>query len=219
MYTYPGANACEIGDSDVTTVDGKIHLHHLCLPSHDVVGHAVSTDGLTFAPDAPAIRTGSPGECDDDQIWTMHTVQCPKTKLYHMYYTTLSLKERGLYQRVALATSKDFVTWEKHDKNPIVVPKQPFYNDSLELIGRVAFRDPFVFIDDDGSWHMLVCASAGSGDRLRRGCVAHAVSSDGFDWELKKPLFAPCQIDDPETPSMLKHNGTYYLFYKEFRGP
>ena len=218
MFTPAGMNPAELGDIDINTVDGRIHLHYLSLPSHDVVGHAVSDDGLNFTPAKPPIRTGDPGDCDDDHIWTMHTVRSPETGLYHMYYTALSCAEHGQVQRVALATSEDFVTWTKYGKDPVCAAAPPHYNGDLKTLGRVAFRDPFVYIED-GTWHMLVCASTATGDRLRRGCVAHATSSDGFEWELQEPLYAPAHMDDLEVPALLKHDGRYYLFLHEFRSP
>ena len=219
MYISPAMIGNEIGDHDVTTVDGRIHLHHLCLPNQDVVAHAVSEDGILFTPAPAAIRTGDPGACDDDMIWTMHTVRHPRTGVYMMYYTACSLAEGGQVQRVALATSTDFIHWRKHPGNPVLTAAAPHYVDSLKDLGRVPFRDPFVFIEEDGLMHMLVCAQTAQGDRLRRGCVAHAVSEDGFAWRLLPPLYAPAQFDDLETPSLLKLDGRYYLFFKEFRGP
>jgi beta-fructofuranosidase len=219
MYINPSMIGSEIGDHDVTTVDGRIHLHHLCLPNHDVVAHAISEDGLLFTPAPAALSTGDPGACDDDMIWTMHTVRHPKSGLYMMYYTACSLAEGGQVQRVALATSTDFIHWEKHPGNPVLTAAAPHYVDTLDDLGRVPFRDPFVFIEDDGVMHMLICAQTAHGDRLRRGCVAHAISTDGFAWELLPPLYAPGQFDDLETPALLKLEGRYYLFLKEFRGP
>jgi hypothetical protein len=101
----------------------------------------------------------------------------------------------------------------------VLTATAPHYVDSLKDLGRVPFRDPFVFIEEDGLMHMLVCAQTAQGDRLRRGCVAHAVSEDGFAWRLLPPLYAPGQFDDLETPALLKLEGRYYLFFKEFRGP
>jgi beta-fructofuranosidase len=218
VFTSPSLNDAELGDIDVQTHEGRIHLHYLSLPSHDEIGHAVSEDGLDFVPAPPPLRTGDPGECDDDQIWTMHTVRNPANGVYHMYYTALSLAEHGQVQRVALATSRDFLRWEKYAGNPVCAAAAPWYNADLARLGRVAFRDPFVYIED-GVWHMLVCATAAGGDRLRSGCVAHATSADGFRWTLQKPLYAPAHMDDLEVPALLKHAGRYYLFLHEFRTP
>ncbi len=218
MFTSPSIIAGEVGDIDVNTIDGRIHLHYLSLPSHDLVGHAVSNDGLEFRPAKPALYTGAPGECDDDQIWTMHTVRNPAGGKYHMYYTAVSLAEHGQVQRIALALSNDFENWTKHEGNPVCVAAPPHYNGDLKTLGRVAFRDPFVFVEND-LWHMFVCASTNKGDRLRRGCVAHATSRDGFKWQLQKPLYAPMHLDDLEVPALIARNGKYYLFVHEFRSP
>jgi beta-fructofuranosidase len=218
MYSPPSFSGTELGDIDVQVVDDQIHLHHLCLPNHDAIGHAVSRDGLTFTPAPVALRTGDPGECDDDMIWTMHSVRHPQTGLWHMYYTACALAERGLVQRVALATSPDFRHWTKHPANPVSVAAAPHYNEDLGLLGRIAYRDPFVYVED-GTWHLLVCASANQGDRLRRGCVSHATSADGLAWTLQPPLYAPAQYDDLEVPALLRRDGRYYLFFHEFRTP
>ena len=218
MYASPSYFQDELGDLDVHIHEGKIHLHHLCLPSHDIIGHAVSEDGLTFVTAPAALYTSSPGACDDDMIWTMHTVCNPTNNVYHMYYTACSLAEHGLIQRVALATSTDFIHWQKYRGNPVCVAAPPYYNYTLKLLGHVSFRDPFVFIED-GVWHMLVCATTAKGDRLRGGCVAHATSRDGFKWDLQKPLYAPCQFNDLEVPALLKHGNRYYLFFHELWTP
>ncbi|MHC4887139.1 MAG: glycoside hydrolase family protein [Planctomycetota bacterium] len=147
MFTPRSMLKNEIGDHDVNVVDGKIHIHYLTLPNHDVVSHIVSENGIDFEQAAPAIRTGDPGECDDDMIWTMHTVRHPETGKYMMYYTACSLAEGGQAQRAALAMSDDFVNWEKHPDNPICEATAPHYTATLDDLGRIPFRDPFIFID------------------------------------------------------------------------
>lgn len=212
MYQPPGANPDELGDIDVFTDDDTIHLFHLCLPSHDIIAHLTSSDGLSWEPAPNALQIGEPGECDDDMLWTMHTVKMPDGSGYRMYYTALSSKEHGQVQRVALAESLDLFQWRKYPGNPILESKLPYYNEDRELVGYISFRDPFVFIED-GVWHMIVCAREARGPRFRRGCVAHATSSDGIDWELLPPLYAPAQFEDLEVPTMLKLGGKYYLFF------
>lgn len=216
MYTPPGFNSNALGDIDVIGYDGKIHLFHLTLPNHDAVGHAISADGLSWQPMPEAIRTGQYGECDDDMIWTMHVVRHPARKLFYMYYTACSTKENGEVQRIAMASSSDLVRWKKNPRNPVLESRRPYYNEDLARVGFISFRDPFVFIDDDGSWHMLIAGRVPSGPRFRSGCVAHAVSRDGLKWKLVKPLYYPSQFEDLEVPSMLKHSGHYALFFNHF---
>lgn len=216
MYTPPGANPNELGDITVIDHEERVHLFHLTLMNHDVVAHAVSDDGITFTPVEPAIHTGAPGECDDDMIWTMHVMRHPRRKLFHMYYTACSLAEHGHFQRVALATSTDLVHWKKHPGNPILEPRPPHYNNDLRRVGFVSFRDPFVFVDEKGLWHMLVTGRTSGGSRFRSGCVVHATSKDGVRWLLQKPLYSPSQFEDLEVISYLRHESRHAIFFNHF---
>lgn len=217
LYDPPGASATQLGDIDVITHDGAIHLFHLVLPNHDLVAHAISTDGLTWTQQPPALRTGDPGDCDDDMIWTMHVVKHPQTGRFNMYYTGCSTAESGNHQRVALAFSDDLTHWTKHDGNPILESRGPHYNDNFDLVGMISFRDPFVFIDD-GVWHMLVTGRVAQGPRFFRGSIVHATSPDGVEWALQPPLYAPGQFEDMEVAAMLKLGGRYYLSFHDFAG-
>ena len=216
MYTPPGANPNELGDITVIDHAGQIHLFHLTLPNHDVVAHAVSDDGITFQPVASAIHIGAAGECDDDMIWTMHVIRHPRRKLFHMYYTGCSLAENGQFQRVALATSTDLSHWRKHPGNPVLEPRPPHYNNDLHRVGFVSFRDPFVFVDERGLWHMLVTGRTPTGSRFRSGCVVHATSKDGLRWQLQKPLYAPSHFEDLEVASYLRNGDRHAIFFNHF---
>lgn len=217
IHEPAGGSPNELGDIDVITHDGAIHLFYLTLPNHDLVSHAISRDGFTWTQLPPAIRSGDPGDCDDDQIWTMHTVRHPTTGRFHMYYTGCDRKQSGNHQRVALAFSDDLLKWTKHDRNPILESKGPHYNDNFNLVGMISFRDPFVYIED-GTWHMFVTGRVSSGPRFFRGSVVHATSRDGLSWELQRPLYAPGQFEDMEVASLLKIKGKYYLTFHDFHG-
>lgn len=215
MFHSQGGSPLELGDIEVIEHDGVLHLFHLVLPNHDLVAHATSADGLHWTPAPVALRTGDPGECDDDQIWTMQVVKKPDGSGFFMYYTACSLREHGLIQRVALAESDDLMSWRKYSDNPILEPKNPYYNEQLDLVGFISFRDPFVFIDD-GVWHMLVTGRTAEGPRFRRGCIAHATSGDGVHWKLEPPLYAPQSFEDLEVPALLKLQNRYYVFFNDF---
>jgi len=217
IYEPAGSSATQLGDIDVITHDGAIHLFYLTLPNHDLVSHAKSRDGLTWEQLPPALRTGDPGDCDDDMIWTMHVVKHPTSGKFHMYYTGCSTAESGNHQRVAMAFSDDIVNWTKHDANPILESKGPHYNENFDLVGMISFRDPFVFIDD-GVWHMFVTGRVSSGPRFFRGSIAHATSRDGLKWELQKPLYAPGQFEEMEVITMMKIEGRYYMTFHDFNG-
>src|SRR5262249_33378575 len=65
----------ELGDVEVIVADDRLHLFHLTPPNNDAVAHAVSDDGLSWRELPVALRTGPPGSCDDDQIWTMSVTE------------------------------------------------------------------------------------------------------------------------------------------------
>ena len=218
MYVPPGSNATELGDIDVISHEGKIHLFYLTLPNHDLVSHAVSEDGLSWKPCKHAIATGEPGDCDDDAIWTMHTVKKPDGSGFRMFYTGISRAEFGQVQRVAVADSPDLMEWTKHPGNPVLESRNPHYNEDLQRVGFISFRDPFVFIED-GVWHMFVVGRQKGGHRFFSGCVVHATSPDGIEWTSQPPLFAPQQYEDMEVPSLIKIGATYYLTFHHFCRP
>ncbi len=73
-------------------------------------------------------------------------------------------------------------------------------------------RDPKVFKDAHGIYHMLLTTSL---LELGRGCIAHLISDDLTEWqELKEPIFiAPEYMGEPECPDYFFKDGYYYLIY------
>ncbi|MFC7615131.1 hypothetical protein ACFQV2_18065 [Actinokineospora soli] len=80
---------------------------------HATVGHAVSADLVTWREVADALAPGPPGSFDDVATWTGSVVRSGDT--WHMFYTGAGSAERGLKQRIGVATSTDLHTWHKHD--------------------------------------------------------------------------------------------------------
>lgn len=104
-----------IGDVDVLYHEGLYHLFHLVLPNHDFIAHAVSTDGIHWRRLRNAIFIGDPGSWDDLMLWTMHVSPDPHREgSWRMFYTGLSRRDSGMYQRIGLALSDDLYTWRKH---------------------------------------------------------------------------------------------------------
>ncbi len=200
-------SATELGDVEVIFHKGYFHIFHLNLPSHDVVSHIVSKDGFEWQPLPNAIHVGNPGEFDDDQIWTMGVFRYKKK--FFMLYTGLSKLEEGLFQRVGLAISDDLVNWEKWSKNPVSIADKRWYESKIGPTG-VDWRDPFVF-EENGVLHALVSARENKGPLSRRGCVAHLISQDGYNWKVCSPLHTPRISFDFEVPSLIKIGKKYYL--------
>jgi hypothetical protein len=73
-------------------------------------------------------------------------------------------------------------------------------------------RDPCVFKDGNGRFHMLVTTSIGEGEKAR-GCLAHIESPDLENWEEKEPFITLDIPDQPECSDYFHYNGFYYLIY------
>lgn len=208
MVAPTGFGLSEVGDVEVFPHGEEIHLFHLTLPNHDLVQHAVSTDGLSWTALPPALRTGDPGDCDDDMIWTMSVTE--RAGRYYMVYTALAYAEGGRVQRTALATSDDLLTWTKHPANPVGAADGRWYE--ADPAGRtfVSWRDPKPILVGD-TYYAAVCAREREGPFLRRGCVGLLASSDLVAWESRPPLFAPRLYYDLECPQVFEIAGRYYL--------
>ncbi len=199
----------EIGDIEVVVKDDEIHLFHLILPNHDIIAHAVSRDGLVWEELPDALHTGNPGSYDDDMLWTP-SVKRYKNR-YHMVYPALSKADHGKIPRTALATSGDLSHWEKYPGNPIGEADPHWYDTDLTT-GQVSWRDSYLFVEQDTAYVLMCAREKKDVPFLRRGCVGLMSSTNGRDWKIEAPLYAPGHFIDWEVPVLVKLNGHYYLF-------
>lgn len=82
-----------------------------------------------------------------------------------------------------------------------------------EKYKQSAVRDPKVFSDENGLFHMLVTTSIRHGDDWQ-GCLAHLTSSDLLNWREEEPtLFTEVYAKDFETPWTIEPECSDY-FYK-----
>jgi beta-fructofuranosidase len=198
----------EVGDIEIFPHGDELHLFHLTLPNHDVVQHVVSTDGLSWRTLPNALRTGEPGDCDDDQIWTMSVSQ--HGGAFRMLYTALDRAGDGMVQRTALATSSDLITWSKSSRNPVAEADPHWYEVDPSTSGSVSWRDPKPIKVGD-TWYAVVNARTRGGPIMRRGCVGLLTSTDFERWEVRPPLFAPGRFWDLECPQVFTIDGAFYL--------
>jgi len=208
MYSSQGVSLSDVGDIELFPHGDDLHLFHLTLPNHDVVQHLVSTDGLAWKRLPAAIRTGDPGESDDDQIWTMSVTE--RDGRFYMLYTALSFAEHGRVQRANLAISDDLIHWQKVDHNPVGEADPRWYETTPDTRGMVSWRDPKPIKVGD-TYYATVCAREKSGPFMRRGAVALLASPDLEHWESRPPLFAPRRWWDLECPQVFELGGRYYL--------
>ncbi|WP_428386801.1 glycosyl hydrolase [Mucisphaera sp.] len=222
MYSSNGFIRSDIGDVDVVYHDGVFHLFHLVLPNHDVIAHAISSDGMQWRRVPNAMFVGDPGCWDDDMLWTMHVTKDPASEEgWRMLYTGLQRKEAGRVQRIGAAKSDDLMNWQRVDcetheprpgKNeyPLAAPGKWYESSPDEGRQWVSFRDPFLF-EHEGQRRLLFSARTNQGPLIRRGCVGQAreVAPDVF--EFGPPLYQPGLYDDVEVPGLYKVGDRFFL--------
>ena len=178
------------------------------------VGHARSTDlrSWELLPDA-LVAADSPA-WDDQATWTGSVVRAPDGT-WRMFYTGVSRAERGLVQRVGVATSDDLITWHRVGDGPLL-EADPRWYEKLDLDAWIdeAWRDPYVFADPDGDgWHMLLTARVPDGDPRGRSVVGHATSPDLERWEVRPPLSTPAGFGQLEVPQAVVVDGQPVLVF------
>ena len=115
MFSEIDGSRKAIGDVDVLYHDGLFHLFHLVLPNHDFIAHAVSTDAIHWRRVRNSIFIGDPGSWDDLMLWTMHVSPDPhKEGSWRMFYTGITRRDRGRYQRLGMSVSDDLYHWKKY---------------------------------------------------------------------------------------------------------
>ncbi|WP_444932670.1 hypothetical protein [Microbulbifer sp. JTAC008] len=182
------------------------------------VGHAVSTDLIhwTTLQDAlkPSPRTATASEEAADSYTTWTGCVHREGDTWYMFYTGTKYSEKGLIQRVCLATSKDLLHWEKHPNNPLVELDPNFYDGlNLEYWHDASWRDPWIVKDPTQNlYHMYLTARCNQGSPDGRGAVGYASSTDLIHWKVGQPVLAPGWYGEMEVPQIEYIHGRYYLF-------
>lgn len=179
------------------------------------IGHAVSQDLRTWVvlPDALQPSPADSDLWDNYTTWT-GSIICHAERWY-MFYTGTRQAERGLIQRIGMAASTDLIHWEKSTHNPLIEADPRWY----ELLDRSlwhdqAWRDPHVFMHPrTGEIHALITGRANHGPADGRGVIAHAVSQDLLDWDLRPPVLSPGDFGHMEVPQWTEIDGRSYLLF------
>ncbi len=184
---------------------------------HASVGHAVSPDLRNWRSLPDALHPGPTGEWDDCATWTGCVIQHAGT--WYLFYTGCSQAEKGLVQRIGLATSADLIRWQKHPENPLIAADPRWY----ELLDRdlwhdQAWRDPWVVRLSQGdtaagTFHALITARVNHGPPDGRGVIAHARSDDLIHWDVLPPLTEPGDFGHMEVPQLVEIDNRYYLLF------
>jgi beta-fructofuranosidase len=188
---------------------GKQELRHWNVS----IGHAVSQDLRTWQVLPDALRPSPTDAWDDYTTWTGSVVH--HDGLWFLFYTGGCRAERGLIQRIGLATSTNLIHWRKHPANPLISADPRWYELlDLNLWHDQAWRDPWVFQHPEtGDFHAFITARVNHGPADGRGVIAHARSEDLIHWEVLPPVTEPGDFGDMEVPQLVAIHGRYYLLF------
>lgn len=193
---------------------GDEHRRH----RHARIGHATSSDLMTWNQQSAPFDVGAPGSFDETATWTGCVVR-GDDGLWRMFYTGSRFlgaePDYANIETVGVAVSTDLEHWEKRPRP--VTSADPRWYETYEPGGwkEEAWRDPWVFRDPAGAgWHMLVTARANHGALDDRGVIGHAFSSDLENWEVLPPLSVPGSgFAHLEVPQIARVDGQWMLFF------
>lgn len=162
-----------------------------------------TADGASYASLGEIVPCGTIDE-QDAALGTGCAVYDEQNGLYYIYYTgnkyLPSSSESG--QVVMRAVSRDFRIWTKD-----LAFSLRGIDDGYS---RNDFRDPCIFQDDDGRWHMLVSTMKDT-----KGVLAEYVSDDLDSWTCNGD-FMPMMWDRfYECPDVFKMGEWWYMVYSE----
>lgn len=173
------------------------------------LGHAISKDLINWQVKNPVLQCPDTG-WDDYQIWSPYVLE--HNGEYFMFYTGVNKK---YCEAIGLATSRDLYHWKRYGKNPVVTTGRWGIWNANEWSDC---RDPMV-LQDDGVFYCYYCAARiDPATGKHEYCVGISSSKDLYRWKdrgfirLKQSLQTP-----PESPFVVKHGRTYYLFYTNYK--
>lgn len=177
---------------------------------HDLaeVGHAVSRDLVTWQERPVAFRADGAGGWDDRSIFTGSVLV--HDGLAHFFYTSTSLAEGGLVQRIGHATSTDFDTFRRRGDGPIVEVDPIWYERDGGPYDEVHWRDPWALLHR-GRVHLFITARTASGQWDGRGTIGLATSDDLETWSVHPPVLDSGDFWLVEVPQVLCRGGRWWL--------
>lgn len=183
--------------------DDTHHIYYLQAPKslgdpelrhrNATIGHATSADLSTWTEHGTVLAPGAAGSIDATATWTGSIVR-HDDGTWRMFYTGTSFPSPDTatnVEVVAMAVSTDLYTWTKDPS--FALHADPRWYETLGDSDwpEEAWRDPWVYRDTAGHWHMLITARANTGTSINRGVVGHATSPDLDTWTVHPPLTQP----------------------------
>lgn len=167
-------------------------------PYYHPIFAANTKDCANYEAKGEVVPTGNTPDALDGAIGTGCAAYNPDADVYYVYYTGHTWRNGSDYEVVMRATSKDFSVWTK-DRDWLLRPED--YNYPV-----TDFRDPQVFRDDDGLWHMIISA---------KGRFAEFTSNDCSNWTHAGDFAGMYWGRMLECPDIFKMGDYWYLVYSD----
>jgi len=124
---------------------------------------------------------------------------------FYAFYATRLLVDGKVNEQLSYAISDDGIHFKKQKPNP-------FFASAPGYSAR-DFRDPKVFVDPSGAFHLLVSSRTENAPlKGFAGALVHMTSKDLKTWSVKQPVLYG-QKAVPECPDYFKWNDWHYLVY------
>ena len=189
-----GNPVMDYGNFGLVWYDGSIYHCYYAYSNFTKIGHATSSDGLTWTNDTAHNPVLACGNTSYDNIEVAVANVWVENGIWYMLY-------RGNGSKIALATSLDGLSWTKYGSNPVVNR----VNDAVDPAGIMKV----------GSTYYLYANTTG-GDR----CISIMTSTDLYTWTIQTP--DPTFIGGRFCCCPFLYKGTYYLlisrYYDGYRG-
>ncbi len=194
-------------DTWIYEEDGDYHLFYL---SGGNIGRAVSTDMIRWKA-LPTIKNmAEKGDWDQrGMAMTGNTVKHGNT-----YYMSYGSGTPGI--RIGFLISKDLVNWKRYSKNPVLLPKTPYQEDTKH------WRDlNAVYDEDKRQWNGYLF---GIHEETTNPSIAYITSKNYLKWEYHEPLFISEKYSRHnngfvymEVPDVFKMGDKYYVIFSSVR--
>ncbi len=215
QYWKPRGHNVYAGDCMPFFYDGTFHLfylldrrHHRSKWGHGAHqwAHATTTDLINWKHHPIAIPITEEHEgsiCTGSVLFYQGTYYAYyATRIPRYYATKMGIDGECL----SFASSINGIHFSKGQPNPFATPEPPYK--------KGTFRDPAVFQDKEGIFHLLVTAELELPDlTARSGCLAHLTSPDLQEWQVKEPFITSGHIGHLECPDYFSWNDWYYLVF------
>ncbi len=178
----------------------------------DFIGHAATSNMITWKEKHLTIGPGKEDELDDMQPWT-GCIYKFKQK-YYLYYTMRCKKQSGRSQKIGLAISDDLYNWQKYKNNPVITPDERYYVSDKNPYpeNKVDCRDLILVKDNKSDYvYGFYAACVHAEEESEAACIACVRTLDGINFEQLPPACRPMKYSEIEVPDVFFLNGKWYM--------